>query len=174
MVYLPKVEGLHKVRKDSLCDHMFGVNEGLIIKIVDEVIHQKPDRPVCYCAPPRWRCCLLGRTSTEVPSWWTFPRPWATRPEFRPVGRDCSTRETWPTNPHTLTFTLQVKQTESELLEFSQCKTLTAQEEKCQRSKVGLRTVDSLKQTRTRTTQEPLTELKWTLWGPISGLVGNC
>lgn len=63
---------------------------------------------LCVTAPPRWRCCLLGRTSTEVPSWWTCRRPWATRPEFRPAGRDCSRWEMWPTNLHTLIFTLQV------------------------------------------------------------------
>lgn len=63
---------------------------------------------LCVTAPPRWRWCLLGRTSTEVPSWWTCRRPWATRPEFRPAGRDCSRWETWPTNLHTLIFTLQV------------------------------------------------------------------
>lgn len=58
--------------------------------------------------PCRWRCCLPGRTSTKVPSWFMFQRRWATRPEFRPGGRDCRRQGTWPTNQHTLTFILQV------------------------------------------------------------------
>lgn len=36
-------------------------------------------------------------------------RPWATRPEFRPVGWDSRPWATWQTNRHTLTFTPQVK-----------------------------------------------------------------
>lgn len=98
VVYLPKVEGLHKVRKTPL--NIFTLKIEIIFNFWSELW--------TFSFLPRWRCCLLVRTLTEVHSLSTSPRPWATQLESRPAVQDCSPWGTWPTSRLTLTFTLQV------------------------------------------------------------------